>query len=345
MRAAARRRLPGRMMLGGLLSIAAGAAAAPAAPPSLRFSNVFQNHMVLQRDAPLDVWGFAPDSLSQLVVTLCKQSTRGGCIRDGTLTRKVAPSGGRWSAVFPSQHGGPAPMLLAVSEDTGGDYSQKLHDIVFGDVLLFSGQSNIDVSQPYAFSMYNPHALHCSKGWPWAKPNDPTMCSVLNVTKQTAEEDFADRMDSNGGLIRLMVVPNQVSGLNYTASPAAELAAVPDAPLCQPTQVDPFVECITNALRWTRANSTTIRGFSGTGWFTGAALVRAAIASKSSPDSKIPLGLLRSSWGGTRIEQWSSPAALAACPEQHSSPPKGVSTLWASMLMPLKGLQFKAMTW
>jgi hypothetical protein len=331
------------LLLGGLL-IAAGAAAAPAAPPSLRFSNVFQNHMVLQRDAPLDVWGFAPDSLSQLVVTLCKQSTRGGCIRDGTtLTRKVATlSGGRWSAVFPSQHGGPAPMLLAVSEDTGGSYSQKLDDIVFGDVLLFSGQSNIDTSQPYAFSMYNPHAPHCSKGWPWAKPNDPTMCSVLNVTKQTAEEDFADRMDSNGGLIRLMVVPNQVSGLNYTAHPAAELAAVPDAPLCQPTQVDPFVECITNALRWTRANSTTIRGFSGTGWFTGAALLR---ASKSSPDSKIPLGLLRSSWGGTRVEQWSGPAALAACPEQHGPAPSGVSTLWASMLMPLKGLQFKAMTW
>jgi hypothetical protein len=145
--------------------------------------------------------------------------------------------------------------------------------VVFGDVLLFSGQSNIDTSQPYAFSNYNLHAAHCSKGWPWAKPNDPTMCSVLNVTKQDAEEKFADHVGSKG-LIRLMVVPNQVPGLNYTDVPAKELADVPDAPLCKPTQADPFVECVTNALRWTRANASTIRGFSGVGWFTGAAILK-----------------------------------------------------------------------
>ena len=141
-----------------------------------------------------------------------------------------------------------------------------------------------------------------------------------------------------------MVVPNQVAGLNYTADPAVELANVPDAALCKPTQVDPFIECITNALRWTRANSTTIRGFSGTGWFTGAALLRHAVLSKSA-NAHVPLGLLRSSWGGTRIEQWSSPAALDACPAQHGKPPAGVSNLWASMLMPFKGLHFKALTW
>lgn len=141
-----------------------------------------------------------------------------------------------------------------------------------------------------------------------------------------------------------MVVPNQVAGLNYTNRPAAELADVPNAALCKPTQVNPFVECITNALRWTRANSTTIRGFSGTGWFTGAALIRFATMSKSS-DASVPIGLLRSSWGGTRVEQWSSPTALAACPMQHGKPPAGLSNLWASMLMPFKGLAFKALTW
>lgn len=57
-----------------------------------------------------------------------------------------------------------------------------------------SGQSNIDTSQPYAFSVYHPDAPYCSNGWPWARPNDPTLCSVLNVTKQTAEEKFADQM-------------------------------------------------------------------------------------------------------------------------------------------------------
>ena len=168
------------------------------------------------------------------------------------------------------------------------------------------------------------------------------MCSVLNVTKQNTEEKFADEMGSKG-LIRLMVVPNQVAGLNYTTTPALELADVPDAPLCKPTQVDPFVECVTNALRWTRANSTTIRGFSGAGWFTGAAVLKAAIASKSA-DASVPLGLLRSSWGGTRVEEWSGPSAIAACPPQTGAG-SGVSTLWANMIMPFRGLSFRAYTY
>ena len=104
-------------------------------PPSSRFSNVFQSHMVLQRDAPLRVWGVA--SVPQLVVTLCTQGARGGCTADGTITRKVTPSGGSWSADFPPQRGSTTPMVLAVGEDAE-DYTQKLVDIVFGDVLLFS---------------------------------------------------------------------------------------------------------------------------------------------------------------------------------------------------------------
>ena len=130
---------------------------APAAPP--RFSNVFQRHMVLQRDAAVKVWGFASGSGPQLVVTLCKSDEQGECKAEGSLTRTVAPAAdGSWSAVFPPQHGSTTPMLLKVGEDGRREDAQKLEDIVFGDVLLFSGQSNIDTSQPYAFSDYNPHA-------------------------------------------------------------------------------------------------------------------------------------------------------------------------------------------
>ena len=98
-----------------------------------RFSNVFQSHMVLQRDAPVKVWGFASgNGASDFVVTLCKQSAHGGdCEVEGALTQKVAPAHGSWSAVFPAQRGSTTPMLLLVG-------AQKLTDVVFGDVLLFS---------------------------------------------------------------------------------------------------------------------------------------------------------------------------------------------------------------
>ena len=97
-----------------------------------RFSNVFQSHMVLQRDAPVKVWGFASgNGASDFVVTLCKQSAQGDCEVEGALTQKVAPANGSWSAVFPAQRGSTTPMLLLVG-------AQKLTDVVFGDVLLFS---------------------------------------------------------------------------------------------------------------------------------------------------------------------------------------------------------------
>ena len=111
------------------MSVRLGASARAHLP---RFSNVFQSHMVLQRDVPVKVWGFASgNGASEFVVTLCKQSVQGDCEIEGTVTQNVAPANGSWSAVFPAQRGSTAPMLLIVG-------AQKLTDVVFGDVLLFS---------------------------------------------------------------------------------------------------------------------------------------------------------------------------------------------------------------
>lgn len=63
-------------------------------------------------------------------------AVQGECVKEGSLTRKVTPADGSWSVVFPSQQGSTTPMLLAVGD--GKKYTQKLDDIVFGDVLLFS---------------------------------------------------------------------------------------------------------------------------------------------------------------------------------------------------------------
>jgi hypothetical protein len=81
---------------------------------------------------------------------------------------------------------------------SGGDAVQTLTDICIGDVYLFSGQSNIDVPEAYGHQF------------------DPAA--------QAKEEAFADANPD----LRLMIVPNQLPGLDYTAAPAAELADVPD---------------------------------------------------------------------------------------------------------------------
>ena len=59
------------------------------------------------------------------------------------------------------------------------------------------------------------------------------------------------------------------------------------------------------SIPWTRASSASVSSFSALCYFFGAELV------KKHPDT--PIGLLASSWGGTAIQPWMSPAALNSC--------------------------------
>ena len=73
-----------------------------------------------------------------------------------------------------------------------------------------------------------------------------------------------------------------------------------------------------------------------------------------------PQGLLESCWGGTPIEAWSSPAAIAACgkdlgastsvqlsDEDRAEAGAGAATssLWNSMIAPLVGVPIKGALW
>ena len=60
---------------------------------------------------------------------------------------------------------------------------------------------------------------------------------------------------------------------------------------------------------------------------------------------RVPLGLIRSSWGGTKIREWSSAAAIAECTQAVPAPPGTTTKLFANMILPLVGLNFKAVTW
>ncbi|MEO6279229.1 sialate O-acetylesterase [Roseateles sp.] len=105
-----------------LLSLMAATAQA-----DVRLSEVFSEHMVLQRDRPLRVWGQATPGKT-LTVEL------GG--RSGTA--HVGPDG-RWRAQLPPLPAG-GPHRLFVK----GDGIVALNDILIGDVWLLGGQSNME---------------------------------------------------------------------------------------------------------------------------------------------------------------------------------------------------------
>jgi hypothetical protein len=199
---------------------------------------------------------------------------------------------------------------------SGGTAVQTLSDICIGDVYLFSGQSNIDLPEAYA--------------------------NQFDAAAQTKEEAFADANSD----IRLMIISHPPTYASSGAWPdhPAELADVADSPLCigNHTPFDAagtYRYCQTDALKWVRANGTVIRGFSATAWFTGTALRKSM-----DKDQRVPLGLVRSSAGGTKIRMWSSADALAKC-TQSSPAPKDSSTLFENMIQPLKGVNFAAVVW
>jgi sialate O-acetylesterase len=63
-----------------------------------------------------------------------------------------------------------------------------------------------------------------------------------------------------------------------------------------------------------------------------------------------PIGLIESDYGGTPIEAWSSPAALAQCPRTPlatgaTPSPTADSTLWNAMVHPLLRTSIKGVVW
>ena len=115
------------------------AAAITGAPPvqHLFAHGLFQNNMVLQRDINAPVWGYA---LAGAVVTLK--------LDGATVATAVTDSNGKWLARIGSHpNDGGVSHTLVISSP--GEISITLSNVVFGDVYIAAGQSNM------ARTMYN----------------------------------------------------------------------------------------------------------------------------------------------------------------------------------------------
>jgi sialate O-acetylesterase len=107
-----------------LLLIALAAASAQA---EVRLATVFGDHMVLQREQPIRVWGRATPGQT-LAVELA-----------GRKASAKVGADGRWSATLPALKAG-GPHALRVQ----GDERVELKDVLIGDVWLLGGQSNME---------------------------------------------------------------------------------------------------------------------------------------------------------------------------------------------------------
>ncbi|MEI6420791.1 MAG: sialate O-acetylesterase, partial [Lentisphaerota bacterium] len=99
---------------------------------SVRLHSIFSDNMVLQRDARTAIFGFADDGIS-ITVEIAGQ------------TKETAAKNGKWKVFLdPVVAGGPHTLTV---KHKGGTISMK--NILFGDVWLASGQSNMQTAIMY----------------------------------------------------------------------------------------------------------------------------------------------------------------------------------------------------
>jgi sialate O-acetylesterase len=191
---------------------------AVSAHAQLKLHPLFTDHVVLQRDVPVPVWGTAAKG-EKVNVTF-----------QGNTLAATANAKGEWEVKLPATPaGGPFEVTVA-----GRKERTVLNDVVFGDVWLCSGQSNME--------------------WSVAQSN------------RFDEEQKA----ATDAQIRHFKVPRASSvSVQRTFRPAD----------------------------WQAASPQTVGDFTAVGYF---------FARELRKHHNVSLGLLNSSWGGTRLECWAS---------------------------------------
>lgn len=111
-----------------LLAALLAAAHTPGSAQALELAGVFADHMVLQREAPLRVWGQArPGQPVRVAVAGQQVETRAG-------------ADGRWLArLAPLKAGGPHELRVSA-----GAEQRRVTDVLVGDVWIAAGQSNME---------------------------------------------------------------------------------------------------------------------------------------------------------------------------------------------------------
>lgn len=91
----------------------------------MKIADIFSDHMVLQRDQPIRVWGTGEGE-----VTI---SLGGNCVR-------ATCADGKWQAVLnPLPAGGPYELTVQSAHET-----RTIRDVLVGDVWIAAGQSNME---------------------------------------------------------------------------------------------------------------------------------------------------------------------------------------------------------
>ncbi len=146
----------------------------------VRVPKMFSDHAVLQRDAPIHVWGWA-DPGEQVTVSLGNQG------QAGQKQFATADDLGKWSVyIAPEKAGGPYTLTIQ------GTNTLTVSDILMGDVWFASGQSNMEMP----LKGFPNSAVLKDGPQEIANANQPQL-RLLRVHKRTSDHPLPDLVDAN----------------------------------------------------------------------------------------------------------------------------------------------------
>jgi sialate O-acetylesterase len=203
----------------------------PAIGPGLCLSNVFQTNMVLQRDKPLKIWGWAVAG-EQVTVSFAGQEMSTTTAADRT-----------WQVTLTAMPANSTPQSMTVKDKSS---TLTLENILVGDVWLLGGQSNME--------------------FPITRVDDGDLEAV----------------SANFPEIRLLTMPK---GEGFNSVPSFE-------------RLHEWSDWSSQHYRkgdWDICTPESVEEFSAIGYIFGRRVHMA---------SKVPIGLIDVSIGGTTVETW-----------------------------------------
>jgi sialate O-acetylesterase len=114
----------------GFMAVAATGFMASPARAELKLPSVIDDNMVLQRDMPIPIWGWA-DAGQTVAVTFA-----------GKTVSATADKDGKWMVRLPAQKASDKPQTMTIQAGTA---TRTLGNVLIGEVWLASGQSNMEM--------------------------------------------------------------------------------------------------------------------------------------------------------------------------------------------------------
>ncbi|HHJ09616.1 MAG TPA: hypothetical protein ENK25_01835 [Bacteroidetes bacterium] len=236
----------------------------------ISLNHIFGNNMVLQRDKPVKIWGWAAPGENVTIKFA------------GQVKSSITSDEGEWVIYLDPMSANAVPQDFVV---VGDNSSVTFNNVLVGDVWILGGQSNMEFD----------------------------LARIYNGDAEVVSANFP--------LIRLMTIPRAVSHI-----PLKDFKPL--------NEYDSWNNRYEKKGYWFICSPETVKTFSGLGYIFGRRIQMA---------SKIPIGLIDVSRGGTTVEAWMSTKTLSETLEN-----KKLLKLWEDKIAaydPEENLKKKIRNW